>query len=73
VFPLATNSTSINLSYQCSNYASLTDYYRPITYTTAYCGCDSFSASWYRVSEAAGTRLATFPVNTGGCGTSYSA
>jgi len=73
MFSLATISTSIRLPYQCSNYGSLTDFFRPATYTSAYCACDSIGSSWYRVSGAAGTRLATSPVSTGGCGTSYPA
>jgi len=73
MFSLATISTSIRLPYQCSNYGSLTDFFRPATYTSAYCACDSIGPSWYRVSGAAGTRLATSPVSTGGCGTSYPA
>jgi hypothetical protein len=70
---LATVSTSISLPYQCSSYLLLTDYYRPVTYTATVCLCDSISTSWYRVSGAAGTQIATYPVSTGGCGTSYPA
>ncbi len=74
-FFLATVSTSIILPYQCSNYATLSDFFRPVTYTSV-CGsstCENASNAWYRVTGAAGTQLATSPVSTGSCGTDYPA
>jgi hypothetical protein len=75
VFFLATISTSISLPSQCSSYNILSDYYRATTYTVS-CGsgtCESSMNAWYRVTGAAGSQLATSPVNTGGCGTYYPA
>ena len=59
---------------QCSSYTTTTDPIRNVasTYGSCTCPCDtSLSPGWYRFSGAAGTRLSTFPSNTGTCSASY--
>lgn len=72
-FFLLASSTAPSLPSQCTTYGTISDNYRVVTYTS--CGssvCDSFN-SWYRISGAAGTQLATSPVSQTSCGSYYPA
>ena len=66
--------TSAGLPAQCSSsvHTQITDPTRLVTNTAGGCcpnDC-SLTSTWYRISGAAGTRLATSPVSSGFCGAS---
>ena len=63
-------NTQVALPSQCISYTTNTDSTRNVAYTGC-CNCESLSGGWYRFLGAAGTRLSTFPSNTGTCSASY--
>ena len=63
-------NTQVALPSQCISYTTNTDSTRNVAYTGC-CYCESISGGWYRFLGAAGTRLSTFPSNTGTCGYNY--
>ncbi len=56
---------------QCTSYNTMNDQSRLSTYNSGCCPCDSGYTGWYRVTGLSGTRLATFPVSSGYCSSSY--
>ncbi|CAF2702749.1 unnamed protein product [Rotaria sp. Silwood2] len=70
-----TSSTyTVSLPSFCSSYTNISDATRNVGYSSSCCPCDSgLVAGWYRFVSPAGTQLATAPVGTGYCGTTYGA
>ena len=72
----ASGSNSTTLPSQCTTYSTSTDQYRLATssaccYTPDCAG--NLATNWYRFIPPGGTQLATSPVSTGFCGTTYPA